>query len=165
MFKRRSDIFCFSLLLLIGFPVYSWGQTVGSNYSKANSFTNFHIQQAIGQPYAIFQSTDGNKIQVHQGQILPVTRAISPTENFECTIYPNPVVEETTVSIHSKSAIRQITIFDIKGTLIDQFQYQSNQSRQKINLGNLSPGVYMLKVSDKNGNQGSYKVTKISTSK
>jgi hypothetical protein len=74
-------------------------------------------------------------------------------------------VEETTVSIHSKSAIRQITIFDIKGTLIDQFQYQSNQSRQKINLGNLSPGVYMLKVSDKNGNQGSYKVTKISTSK
>ncbi len=165
MFKNRSDIFYFSLMFFIGFPIYSSGQTIGSNYSQIGSFTNSHVQQTIGQPYAIFNSSVGEKIHLYQGQILPINKSISQTEKFECAIYPNPVIEETTISINPKSHISQIKIYDINGKLINHFQFQSNKNSQKINIGSLSPGIYMLTVSEKNGNQGSFKINKISNSK
>lgn len=165
MFKNRSNIFCLYLLIFLGFPKFIWSQTIGSNFSQAQSFTNLHIQQAVGQPYAMFNTQIGTTNQLNQGQILPISISNTRDHTFECKIYPNPVVDETTITINPKSHIRKIAINDINGKRIYQYNYNSNQNSQKINLDKLSAGVYVLTVYNTNGDRGSFKVTKISTAK
>ena len=72
-----------------------------------------------------------------------VTLTISNKEilNNDLILYPNPTYG--TIKIESKIKVSEAGIFDIKGTLVS---FQSIGNNQQIELGNLIPGTYIIKI-------------------
>ncbi len=73
----------------------------------------------------------------------------APVKNQEAYIeglsfYPNPV-SNGKIYITSKLALeKEITIFDVLGKRV----YQSVLSGKELNIGSLSPGVYIIKIKE-----------------
>ncbi len=76
-----------------------------------------------------------------------VTLSISDKEilNNNLILYPNP--SYGTVKIESKEKILEAGVFDIKGALVS---FQSIGNNQQIELGNLIPGTYVIKMITEN---------------
>ena len=73
-------------------------------------------------------------------------------DQIDLTIYPNPVIDLLTIETESK--IKQIEITDVLGKT---FARTMNAGKQ-VNLGDLSSGMYTLKISFEDG---SYAIKKI----
>lgn len=93
-------------------------------------------------------------------------RNVTPTLNNDETegiklfnIYPNPVRSNCTVTLDKTYKSIKINVYNIKGTLIKQYQV-SNKDSFKLNLGNLPSGVFILKTAV-NGYSESSKVVKL----
>lgn len=115
--------------------------------------TNFFLGNAVNMAY------DDLKVYpraLNQTEILALYNAPtlatenSNMKNSELSIYPNPAKDF--VSISSKNEIKSVEIFDLQGKKLGS----SNQS--KVNVSNLSTGVYMMTVTDKNNNSTSKKL-------
>nr|WP_315149422.1 starch-binding protein [uncultured Flavobacterium sp.] len=63
------------------------------------------------------------------------------TENNDFVLFPNPTYG--TVKIESNEKINEVGVFDLKGALVS---FQSIGNNQQIELGNLIPGYYVLKM-------------------
>jgi len=61
-------------------------------------------------------------------------------------IYPNPVASEITLSSFKEIEFLRAYIFDINGRLIKQKQFNYFGFENNLNLDNLSPGMYFLKI-------------------
>lgn len=77
----------------------------------------------------------------------PIKEAIHDTptptgDKNTVTIFPNPSSEA--ITLQSSQLIHIITIFDILGRVVKQFQ--PDQEEMKINVQNLLPGKYFIKV-------------------
>lgn len=70
--------------------------------------------------------------------------AASLTENAAETVhlYPNPAQE--TVSVESAHAITQVSVYDVQGRIVETI---TGENLQLIDLGQLKPGNYIVKVS------------------
>uniref|UniRef100_UPI0040494B1D T9SS type A sorting domain-containing protein n=1 Tax=Flavobacterium sp. TaxID=239 RepID=UPI0040494B1D len=64
--------------------------------------------------------------------------------NLPISIFPNPT--KNNLNIQSKSAILKISIYDLNGRLLNNVQPNSNQTEYKLDVENLSNGVYFLNV-------------------
>jgi len=71
-----------------------------------------------------------------------------PTFNTQLSIYPNPT--RNIVNVVSKN-IQQINIIDFTGRILIQQNF-NNANNVKLNIANLSKGIYLLKVVDIKGN-------------
>lgn len=56
-------------------------------------------------------------------------------------LYPNPTYG--TIQINSKIKINEAGVFDLKGVLVS---FQNINNNQRIELGNLVPGNYIIKM-------------------
>jgi Secretion system C-terminal sorting domain len=67
-------------------------------------------------------------------------------------IYPNPSYSDITIqNIDSENPIEQIQLIDITGKIV-RLEKQLNTTNYVIQKGNLSPGIYLLKITLKEGN-------------
>ena len=71
------------------------------------------------------------------------------------TLYPTIVKEE--LNFRSQNNVESITVFNLLGQKV--FSGAPNANNSSVNLSNLRPGVYIVKVSAE-GNIGSYKIIK-----
>lgn len=69
-------------------------------------------------------------------------------------IYPNPATESLHITLGGSgdNSPVQANIYDVNGKLVKTSRWINNHSIQKIELGSLTPGVYMLRVISKNDN-------------
>lgn len=74
-------------------------------------------------------------------------------------LYPNPVRDEINIKIYNSKSEYYIEIFDITGKKMHQGKLQKNQS--KINVNELTNGIYYLSISNKSGNKYTSKFIKI----
>ncbi|WP_395092564.1 T9SS type A sorting domain-containing protein [Vaginella massiliensis] len=72
-------------------------------------------------------------------------------------VYPNPVHDVLT--IESKSNLESVEIFNIAGQKVNSLM-KVNKAKTEINVSRLTPGVYIVRTVDVNGNVNSYKVVK-----
>lgn len=151
------------LVIVIAYPSKVYSQTIGSNFSTAESFTQLHLQQAIGQPYGLFRNNIEGKFYLNQGQILPVSHVITENDDLQFSIVPNPVVDEALISLKSITQISNIELFDINGRLIKRYGFEKTQNQEVIDVKFLSPGVYILLVQDSKSAKSSLKFSKVST--
>jgi hypothetical protein len=79
--------------------------------------------------------------------------ATSTLEGF--TLYPTIVKEE--LNFRSQNKVAAITVFNLLGQKV--FSGAPNANNSSVNLSNLRPGVYLVKVTAE-GNIGSYKIIK-----
>ena len=120
---------------------------------------NTKIIYTVGE-FAVQENTQGT-VHISEGFINPDLLIATGLANysvghFDVNIFPNPARDYVNVKF-SKSCKYNINLYDVDGKIIHQYSSESN--RQRINLGNLSNGEYMLLV--KNVNNKSYKSFKL----
>ncbi|WP_196890079.1 T9SS type A sorting domain-containing protein [Aureivirga sp. CE67] len=59
-------------------------------------------------------------------------------------IYPNPATE--ILNITSKNAIEKVEIYSVLGKQIAEFNFESNNQSEQLNINSLDTGIYMIKV-------------------
>ena len=86
-----------------------------------------------------------------------IDTSLSNTE-FEVSLFslfPNPVKDILHITSNNKFSIETISIYDIMGKNV----FKTTKNVQEINIGNLSHGIYILKLDTSIGN-ASYKILK-----
>jgi hypothetical protein len=75
------------------------------------------------------------------------------TNGNEFIIYPNPIFSNSNLTIEyllHNHGIAIVEIFDVVGAQVMQTEISSDVKRVSFNIGNLSPGVYKLKITQNN---------------
>ena len=65
------------------------------------------------------------------------------------SISPNPVTDE--IFVQAKNIIEQISVYDLQGRMIKQFDYSSSANSEIINVKKLTAGTYFISVKDFSG--------------
>lgn len=87
-----------------------------------------------------------------------VPRLANFHNNIQLSVYPNPATDKLT--IQSEESLASVIIYDLQGRIV----YQSGESEEKIldvDLNNFSPGTYIIKTTDSNGNSLTEKFIKL----
>ena len=109
---------------------------------------------SIGEPAIITLTSDNNIIT--QGFLQP---EVLPCKDLFFSYYPNPTKGELTVEAFGcEVKIKSIQVLDIWGRLITTIPQAKNN---KLELGFLSSGVYVLKVALNNGQFNAFNIVKI----
>lgn len=149
-------IFCVLLALLLprfgkaqnGLP--SVTNLAGYDFSASGVITTV----SIGEP-AILTLTSDNYI-ITQGFLQP---EILPCKDITFNYYPNPTKGEMTVEAFGCEAkIKSIEILDMWGRIIASLTPTKDN---KLQLGFLSSGVYIMKISLSNGQVNTISIVKV----
>ena len=82
--------------------------------------------------------------------LLDSTLNTEPIQLNEFHLFPNPATHELNVSFSDITTEKLIELVDISGKTIDSQIIQVNQPLAQFNVGNLSKGLYLVKISSKN---------------
>lgn len=77
------------------------------------------------------------------------TLGVSNVNKAEAKVYPNPVVD--VVNIDADAKVNTVAVYDLSGKVVAN--HTLNAVKNQINLGQLTPGVYILKIETENGTQ------------
>ncbi|MBK5278346.1 MAG: T9SS type A sorting domain-containing protein [Bacteroidia bacterium] len=148
----------FNLLAILS-PLFCLGQNVtqcvtnlaGYELSTAGLVTTV----SIGEPAILTLSSNSNTVT--QGFLQP---EILPCLNLSFGYYPNPTKGEITVDAFGCDVkIQSIEILDMWGRLISTLPPSKDN---KVQLGFLSSGMYLLKIFLTNGQSNAFNIVKIS---
>jgi len=118
----------------------------GESYSNSSG----EIQMTIGEPIiSTFENgTNGLTQGLHQTNLI-ISSIEDFAEEFDVSIYPNPVMNQLTIKLTNVKEGYQIEMVDINGKLV-KTQSIFNEENQ-VDVTNLAAGVYILMLKDKQG--------------
>lgn len=87
------------------------------------------------------KNTSVEKLKGHDPNGLPAGKEEIIEDTVNYILFPNPATDE--VNINSKSIIKSISVFDLKGRLTYSIK-NTNASTHTINVSNFIPGVYSI---------------------
>ncbi|MBL7871108.1 MAG: T9SS type A sorting domain-containing protein [Cyclobacteriaceae bacterium] len=151
----RSKLTCF-LLLLLPFLGHAQGQQVTNLAGFDISVSNFIVTSSIGET-AIMTFANSNII-LTQGFLQP---EILPCKDVSFSYYPNPAKEEITMEAYGcEVQVQFMELFDSWGRIITVIKPNKDK---KVHLGDISPGVYFIKIQLTNNESKTIKVIKVGT--
>lgn len=141
--------------------VATWTSPGGMVYSPAGTYTpaaagvdpfemDFVSAVGAGNTVAHITSFDNYLLSATNAAVLATKEAVA--EENSVLVYPNPAVDFITVQ--SKSPVNKVEIFDASGR-----KMSAELNRDKIDVRNLNPGVYIIHIETK-GNLFSKKFIK-----
>ena len=152
----RSKLTCFLLLLLPLLGMAQPRQQVTNMAGFDISVTDFIVTSSIGEP-AIFTLTGSNLI-LTQGFLQP---EILPCKNLDFSYYPNPAKGEIFVEANGcEVQVQAMELYDSWGRKITVIKPSRDN---KVQLGDISPGVYYIKILLTNTESKTIKIVKVST--
>ncbi|MBL0331053.1 MAG: T9SS type A sorting domain-containing protein [Bacteroidetes bacterium] len=104
----------------------------------------------------VFTQLDYEADSVSVYPLFPLTTSIvSATNENQFTVFPNPTKNNTTIEYTlTKSGFVQLEVFDVLGKKLESPVNTAQQAgKQQINLNNLNPGVYFIKLNINNQSQ------------
>lgn len=149
-------------LLILILPLFCAAQKVSPQVTNpagfdlsAPSSLDLVITVSIGEP-AIATFIAANFI-LTQGFLQP---EILPCKEFELTYYPNPTRDDMTIqALGCDIKIQMMQLIDLWGRIISTINPTKNN---KVLLGDISPGVYFIKVFLTNSETETIKIAKVS---
>ena len=93
--------------------------------------------------YSVFQGVDTIYYRLIFKKHNVTTAIQEVTKNISFSVYPNPTSDE--INISSTYNIGKVEIYNITGIL------QSSSYKNKVDVSNLSSGIYFVKVYSENG--------------
>lgn len=84
-----------------------------------------------------------------------LTVPTATAHNSNISIYPNPATDVTTITL---SAAATYQLSDLTGKSVQTGTFSSGSN--KLDISRISEGMYLLHISDKNGNTGIYKIVR-----
>lgn len=152
----RAKLTCFLLLLLPLLGMAQPRQQVTNMAGFDISGTDFIVTSSIGEP-AIFTLT-GPNIILTQGFLQP---EIPPCNNVNFSYYPNPAKGEIIVEANGcEVQVQTMELYDSWGRKITVIKPSKDN---KVQLGDISPGVYYIKILMTNTESKTIKIVKVST--
>jgi Secretion system C-terminal sorting domain len=149
----------FNILLLLFLPVLGMTQARQQVTNMAGfdiSVTDFIVTSSIGEP-AILTFTNTNLI-LTQGFLQPENL---PCKDLTFSYYPNPAKGEITIEAYGcEVQIQLMDLFDSWGRKITSIKPSKDN---KVQLGDISPGAYFMKILLTNGDSKSIKIIKVGT--
>ena len=85
--------------------------------------------------------------QVEDYTLNIATLAVSDANKSQIKVYPNPVVDA--LNIDAAYKVTSVKVFDLSGKVVST--YSLNQVKNQVNLGKLTPGVYMVTIQTEKG--------------
>jgi hypothetical protein len=148
-----------NILLLLFLPVLGMTQARQQVTNMAGfdiSVPDFIVTSSIGEP-AILTFTNTNLI-LTQGFLQP---EILPCKDLTFSYYPNPAKGEITIEAYGcEVQIQLMDLFDSWGRKITSIKPSKDN---KVQLGDISPGAYFIKILLTNGDSKSIKIIKVGT--
>ncbi len=134
-----------------GFSRYLWqdnstGRTLTVNYDPAKTGTNDTISVIA------FNSTGCPSVDTAIVSYDVNTGIVDGKVQEDVLIYPNPVIDEMIIDFNdSHRSDRLISIYDLEGRLVFQMNSSSNNTSERIQLGNeqMEKGVYTVMIKSK----------------
>lgn len=148
-----------TLLIFAISPFIGLAQRVTPQVTNLAGFdltgSNLVVTVSIGEPaIATFFSTDHI---LTQGFLQP---EILPCGEFELTYYPNPTPDEMIIeALGCDIEIESMQLIDVWGRVITTIAPNKNN---KVQLGDISPGAYFIKVFLTNSETETLKIAKVS---
>ncbi len=115
-----------------GWEFFRWSGDIGTTYKYKN-------------PTTVTMDSD-KSIACNFNE---VSTQVSTQTKSECRFYPNPVNDKLIIELQNEfSQMTEIQLFDITGRLI--LNKKVNGPNHILEMGNLSQGIYLIKVSNNN---------------
>ena len=87
-----------------------------------------------------------------------ITNNINSPMSTHFTAYPNPVVDNLTISLKDNN-FNQVSVYDFKGSIMSRIRVSADQQQLNVGFSNFAKGVYLV-VLNGNGKSESFKITK-----
>ena len=150
------------ILLAIGFPELLAQESISASGGSASG-NGGGVSYSVGQVvYTTNTGTGGSVAQgVQQTYQITVISGIESAKNINLSfeVYPNPAINFLTLKVDGE--VQQpfsVSLYDLYGKLISTQKIVSNETR--IEMRNLIPATYFLKVSDTVGEIKTFKIIK-----
>jgi hypothetical protein len=150
------------LLLIFGFTVLQGQEAItasGGNVSGSGGSVSYSVGQVA---YTTNAGTTGSEAQgVQQPYEISVVSGIEEATsiNLICSVYPNPATDFLTLKVkYLDMENPSYQLCDINGKLIENKIIEGNET--SINMGNLAPSTYILKVIQNSKELKTYKIVK-----
>jgi hypothetical protein len=118
--------------------------TVGQVFSTTNTGTAGSVAQGVQQPFEISVVTG-----------IEEAKGIS----LNCSAYPNPAIDFLILKIEGNMRMQYIaSIYDLNSKLLESQKIESSET--SIDMSNLVPATYFLKVTESNKEVKTFKIIK-----
>ena len=121
-----------------------------SNYASSSAgtavFDNLNIVNLNSTGRSEVQVIEDATSIINFGQ---VDTTFEAAKAFEMTTYPNPSVDQLTVSFTQPTGVKEFSVFDLQGRLIKKLPAGNKaQASYQIDVFDIPPGTYFLRVFD-----------------
>jgi hypothetical protein len=132
-------------MICIGIKGQEAFPAAGSNSSGSEGSVSYSVGQVV---YTTTISVDGIVSEgVQQTYEISVVSGLDEAKNFilTCSVYPNPVVDFLTLRVDENYLLKlSCQLYSSNGKIIEYKVI--NSSETSIFMGNLSPGLYFLRI-------------------
>jgi hypothetical protein len=154
-----------TILILISLILMSYCYVVsqeiistGGDYYKNSSLS---VSYTIGEPISeTFVAGENVLTQGFQQSKLIITAIETPeANNFKLQVFPNPT--HSIITIENTEEVQQTlqyALYDLNGKVL--YETHSDENMFEINLANLSPGTYILRITNDEKQMATYKIEK-----
>ncbi|UOE40068.1 GEVED domain-containing protein [Chryseobacterium suipulveris] len=111
--------------------------------------TRMRVKKIFGTTNYLDPCAGASFGQVEDYTVNVATLAVADASKNQARVYPNPIVD--IVNIDSNSKVSSVQVYDLSGKVVST--HTMNAVKNQINLGKLTPGVYMLKINTESGTQ------------
>jgi hypothetical protein len=143
--KLKSGTIFLLGLIMTGMQAQETIPASGGNASGSGGSVSFSIGQVV---YTTHSGTNGSIVQgVQQPYEISVATSIGKAKgiNLECVAYPNPTTDILLLRVESDNLNDlNYQLYDMNGKLLENKKVNSNKT--SIDMGNLVPATYFLKV-------------------
>ncbi len=139
-------------------------------FEKINGTNTYEAARLIGNPNAIdfsfFDMNIDGKIDILHislnlgwyGNLIEDNLSVLEQTITNTKIYPNPA--NNLMTIESRNSMKSITIYDFNGRKLKTIAPKNSNFIKQIRIGDLSQGVYFIKVIDESGRIETHKLLK-----
>lgn len=139
---------------------FDWKSYAGGGFTILDDRCYF-IKTVTGAHYRIvftgFEGTTSGNIELGKVAESGVNTDDLVLQQYECSVYPNPVVSGDVLSIRSEVALTEMHLYGLAGAKIFSKRLQGLTIDLPTDI--LCPGLYVLEVQTKQGERQAFKVT------
>lgn len=141
----------------------------GDNYSFTFTSVNYLWQPGDTVEYYLYAKDASGRVEKHpyigaaDPHVFTLTGEVGVTdrEPLQMRVYPNPATETVYVALDSGMEIANMLLYDLQGRIVETHHGASLQKETAtLNVENLPAGIYLLRVTDADGNTYHHKIVK-----
>lgn len=137
-------------------PYLSINWTFGDGGTASNTTTPSHNFTTIGNYPVCVTTEDGCGFNT-ACHYINITTGINDITAFAATrVYPNPAT--TLLTVENAGVGTKLEVYDVVGKLMQRTKLE--RAKEQIDISHLSPGMYLLRFTTRDGQQGNVKFVK-----